>query len=196
MTKTSKADGVRARVLRAACDLFYRQGYHATGINQIIEESGVAKASFYSHFPSKDELLLAYARETARLEVAELKKSIAALPTPAERFYGPLRVLIPWLKSTGFRGCPFQNLAAELSPTLKDVRKVSTGYRQEARRLMLELARDYLPNRKGKEKTDYESIATTYQLLFEGAIATAVALQSSKPIKDAETALRQFVGDP
>jgi len=50
----------RDRILQVASDLFYRQGYHATGINQIIREAAVAKASFYDHFSSKEALAVAY----------------------------------------------------------------------------------------------------------------------------------------
>jgi len=48
------------RILDVASDLFYRQGYRATGINEVIKESGVAKATFYNHFPTKDDLCYAY----------------------------------------------------------------------------------------------------------------------------------------
>ena len=53
----------RERIIATANELFYRQGYHQTGINQIIEESGVAKATFYSNFKSKEELCVEYLRE-------------------------------------------------------------------------------------------------------------------------------------
>jgi AcrR family transcriptional regulator len=69
---------VQDRIMAAAADLFYRQGYRATGINQVIAESGVAKASFYDHFPSKDDLLYAYVLDTSRRELADVRSQVDA----------------------------------------------------------------------------------------------------------------------
>ncbi|MGB5338112.1 MAG: TetR/AcrR family transcriptional regulator, partial [Gammaproteobacteria bacterium] len=58
--RSKSSPPARARILETASDLFAAQGYRATGVNEVIEKSGVAKATFYNHFPSKDELCLAY----------------------------------------------------------------------------------------------------------------------------------------
>ena len=57
---TRPAGPPEERILAVASELFYRQGYRATGINEVIARSGVAKATFYNHFPSKEDLCLAY----------------------------------------------------------------------------------------------------------------------------------------
>ena len=62
--------------MSVAADLFYKQGYRATGVNEVIEKSGVAKATFYSHFPSKDDLALAYLRQLKDIEIAHVDNTI------------------------------------------------------------------------------------------------------------------------
>ena len=71
----------RRRLLDTATRLFYAEGIHAVGIDRIIAEAGVAKATFYNHFPSKDDLVLAYIEEQDRLGRA----AVAALPKQPPR---------------------------------------------------------------------------------------------------------------
>ena len=58
MTQSARAQKTREKIIETANDLFYKQGYRATVVNQIIEEAGVSKPTFYSHFPSKEDLCL------------------------------------------------------------------------------------------------------------------------------------------
>lgn len=67
--KNGNSRNARERILDTAFDLFYRQGYFQTGINQIIEEAGVAKATFYNNFRSKEELCTEYLRERDKVEI-------------------------------------------------------------------------------------------------------------------------------
>jgi AcrR family transcriptional regulator len=189
MARTKTARPVRERILAAAFDLFYRQGYRATGINQVIAASGVAKASFYDHFPSKNDLLLAYIGEMARLELADLRAQATSMPTPQERFFKPMRILIPWFESSDYRGCPFQNIAAEAPPEDQRVRAVIRQYREDVRHLLRELAADLIAAEPELSKLDPADLADTYLLLFEGAIAAAVAYREPWPVQKAIRAL-------
>ena len=76
---------VKDRILDTASRLFYDQGYHVTGINQIIEEAEIARASLYNHFPSKTDLLLAYLDRTHIEWFVELDSYLAPLPTAREK---------------------------------------------------------------------------------------------------------------
>lgn len=176
---------VRDRILAVAATLFYEQGYRATGVNQVIAESGVAKASFYDHFPSKDDLLLAYAKEMEAREIADMRAQVMAAPTARERFFGPLTMLIPWLKSSDFRGCPFQNLVAEVDSDLWRVRDVARDHRENVRALLRELARDLLATLDPPPAMSRDELADTYLVLFEGAIVTTVAYRHPWPVEQA-----------
>jgi AcrR family transcriptional regulator len=109
MTETLSA---RDRILATALRLFYQEGIRATGIDRIIAESGVAKMSFYRHFPSKADLVRAFlaARHdrwmswfTAAVERRFEKEGLAAIAG----------ALSEWFEESDFRGCAFINTVAE-----------------------------------------------------------------------------------
>lgn len=117
----SEANPPRRRLLDTATRLFYNGGIHAVGIDRIIAEAGVAKATFYKHFPSKDDLVVAYIREQDRLGRA----AVASLPKQAPR---DMVAAIMGRISTaviggGWRGCPFLNAAAEYPDPASTVRQ-------------------------------------------------------------------------
>ena len=111
----------RRRLLDSATRLFYAEGIHAVGIDRIIAEAGVAKATFYNHFPSKDELVLAYIAEQDRLG----REAVAALPKqPPRRMIAAILGRISDAAVAGdFRGCPFLNAAAEYTDPASAVRQ-------------------------------------------------------------------------
>lgn len=182
MNKRIDKQPVRDRILRTASDLFYRQGYRATGINQIIAESGVAKASFYDHFPSKEDLLYAYARATSDTEMDELRRDVITMKTARERFFGPLNILTPWFESSEYRGCPFQNLVSEAPAGAKRVHDVARIHREKARVFFRELIVDLITEEPDLKDVDVHGLADMYVVLFEGTIATAVAFRESWPV--------------
>jgi AcrR family transcriptional regulator len=184
---------VRDRIVATACDLFYRQGYRATGINQVIAESGVAKASFYDHFPSKADLLEAYAAATAERELDDLRTEVMALPTARERFFGPLRVLPPWFESSGYRGCPFQNVVAEAVAEAPAVQTIVRGHRENVRGFLRELIENLKAEAPDSVQVDTDTLADVYLLLFEGAIAVAASYREAWPVETALAALERFL---
>jgi len=193
MTSTPENLPVRDRILNTACNLFYRQGYRATGINQVIAASGVAKASFYDHFPSKEDLLYAYAQETARREFEELRSEVMTLPTARDRFFGPLRVLEPWFKASDYRGCPFQNLLVEVPPEAVRIRDVARLHRENLRGLFLELALEFFQEEPAHAPSDATPLVETYLLLFEGAIALSAAYRETWPVSRAISSLEDIL---
>lgn len=196
MTATVNHASVRDRILSTATGLFYQQGYRATGINQIIAESGVAKASFYDHFPSKDHLLAEYARETARREFVDMHNYVNAKTNAHDRFLAPLESLMPWIQDTHFRGCPFQNLMAEVPVDVPAVKEVAEQHRENMRKLFRELILDLQKVTPKMKTVDVEDLASTYILLLEGAIAASVAYQDDWPVNQAMKSLKRYAGLP
>jgi AcrR family transcriptional regulator len=111
------AASARDRILDTAFGLFYARGIKAVGVDLIIAESGVAKATFYKHFPAKDELVLAYLDKVDGIWTGQLKAAAeAAGPAPADRLVGLFDALGSACRRDGYRGCAFINAAAETLP--------------------------------------------------------------------------------
>ena len=113
MAPTSAHD----RILETAFRLFYARGIRAVGVDLIIAESGVAKATFYKHFPSKDQLVLAYLDKIDGIWSGQLRAAAeAAGPDPADQLVGLFDALGTACRREGYRGCAFINAAAETMP--------------------------------------------------------------------------------
>ncbi|MBL1077814.1 TetR/AcrR family transcriptional regulator [Nocardia sp. 2] len=128
----------RERLLDTATRLFYAEGIHTVGIDRIIAEAAIAKATFYRHFKTKDDLVVAYlereyARQKEMLESVpgEGADSVAAIFERLGRLSG----------EPGFRGCPFLNAAVEFANPEHPVRAVVENYRGWFRELMAERLR-------------------------------------------------------
>ncbi len=120
--------GARERILRCAHDLFYLDGIRVTGVDRVIAEAGVTKATLYRHFPSKDALILAFlddrhARWMAWFDaaLARLGDGPAALPA----------ALGEWFAHPQFRGCAFLNAVAEVGPALPEAAQRARAHKQQ-----------------------------------------------------------------
>ncbi|HEY0630111.1 MAG TPA: TetR/AcrR family transcriptional regulator [Sphingomicrobium sp.] len=121
------AGSARLRLLDTATRLFYEAGIHSVGIDRIIAEAGVAKATFYKHFPSKDDLVLAYLEEIDRLGRA----AVASLPdlAPRKMISAIMERISKAVIAGGWRGCPFLNAAAEYPDPASPVRQAIAARR-------------------------------------------------------------------
>jgi AcrR family transcriptional regulator len=107
----------RERILDTAFRLFYARGIRAVGVDLIIAESGVAKATFYKHFPAKDALAVAYLDKVDGIWTGQLHEAAtAAGPDPADQLVGLFEALGTACRRDGYRGCAFINAAAESQP--------------------------------------------------------------------------------
>ena len=114
---TTAQPTARERILEAAFRLFYARGIRAVGVDLIIAESGVAKATFYKHFPSKDDLVVAYLDVVDVAWSGQLHDAAEAAGTdPADRLVGLFDALENACRRPGYRGCGFINAAAESEP--------------------------------------------------------------------------------
>jgi AcrR family transcriptional regulator len=184
----------RGRILATARDLFYRNGYRATGINEIIRKSGVAKATFYAHFPSKESLAYAYVESMNREELRVLEESLEPLPGPYEKLIGLVEFLIPWSKARDYRGCGYLNISSEITDHDNPVRREGKDHYRAVRRLvgrlMTELKRTGGASWK---RRDAEQAADDYMLIFSGALAMAQVYHDPAPIRDAVQAVKRLL---
>ncbi|HEX3825891.1 MAG TPA: TetR/AcrR family transcriptional regulator [Sporichthyaceae bacterium] len=130
----------RERLLAAADELFYAEGVNSVGIDQVIKKAGVAKASLYNTFGSKDELVRAYLRGRHNQTREHLARELQArYRTPRERLVGVFEVLDELFAEPDFRGCAFLCASAE-SDTNEAVQKATAEYRLWVHSLFLDLA--------------------------------------------------------
>ncbi len=163
---TAKLEGsARERLLAAANELFYEEGIHTVGIDRVIERAGVAKASLYSTFGSKEELVREYliARQAARRQ--RITTRIAQYDDPRDRILSVFDLLDETVAQPTFRGCAFINASAE-GPRNSEARSLSRESRDWMRALFRDLAKDYGAKRP-------ELIGDRLMLLYDGALVTA-----------------------
>ncbi|MET8085844.1 helix-turn-helix domain-containing protein [Micromonospora sp. NPDC005197] len=120
----------RLRLLRTAIRIFYAEGIHSVGVDRIIAEAKVTRATFYRHFPSKDDLILAYLRKVHQLERGMVDEAIAANRSPVDPLLAIAGSIAQNIQSPGFRGCAFLNAAAEYPDTNHPVHQELTAHRQ------------------------------------------------------------------
>lgn len=162
---TTVQAAVRERLLDAADRLFYREGVRAVGIDRVLTEAGAAKASLYSHFGCKDELVAAHVERRAADARAQIETYLAEIP-PAERALRFFDWVLEWTRSPDFRGCPLQHIVAEVSDTNHPARVVVAEQRRWIHARFLEWARA-----AGVAKP--VATAGALMVLFDGAVAAA-----------------------
>ncbi|HEY2188180.1 MAG TPA: helix-turn-helix domain-containing protein [Caldimonas sp.] len=151
----------RDRLLAAADELFYEGGIHTVGIDRVIERAGVAKASLYDSFGSKDALIRAYLEARHDARKARLTAWLERYGSPRERLLGVFDAMADLMKAKNFRGCAFTRASSESEPT-SGVRSACDVARQWMRELFSELARD-------AGAADAEALATQLSMLYDGA---------------------------
>jgi AcrR family transcriptional regulator len=191
--KTDSA--ARQRILDTARDLFYRNGYRATGINEIIKKSGVAKATFYAHFPAKESLALAYVKSMNEEEIRVIMEGIEKYSGPYERLIGLLEFLIPYSLERDFRGCAYLNISSEIPHHANPVRLECKGHYLTVRQLIGQLVRDLKAKRGIAWKDrDADRVADDFMLILSGAMAMAEVYHDAKPFREAIDAAKRLLG--
>jgi len=158
----SRKPSARDRLLAAADELFYAEGVHTVGIDRVIERAGVAKASLYSCFGSKDELVRAYLEGRHRRRRERLMAGLERFTDPRDRLLGVFDVLAELAAAPGFRGCAFYNASAETVAPGGPVEQVSNANRAWTRGLFTELATD-------AGVADPAALAAQLVLVYDGA---------------------------
>ncbi len=179
---------VRERILAVADEHFYVQGYGQTGVNQIIKDAAVAKASFYNHFPAKEDLAEAYLRARHQQWFESFDVALKTASTPRDRVIAPFLMLERWLPSVNFRGCAFINFMGERA--LPERLKACVQEHKRSLLLVLEgVVADYVAD------TVLSLSAQHLVLLFEGAIVQAQIFQNDAPLKAATSACLSLLED-
>jgi AcrR family transcriptional regulator len=193
--KTNRSDiPPRDRILKTASELFFHQGVRATGINEVIEKSGVAKATFYHHFPTKDDLCLAYLRERNAAEFESVEGYVRHHETPRERFLSVIEAVLPWLEANQLRGCVFLNMVAEVPDPVNVLRSEGVQHYESLRRLVAQLAKDLVdsdPPSYGH--VNAVELADDYLVILGGAIAMTEIYHDPWPARHAVSLIERLI---
>jgi AcrR family transcriptional regulator len=165
---TTPAVPARERILRAAYELFSRRGIRAVGTDQVIERAGVAKATLYRHFATKNDLVLAVLQRREELWTHGLieAQSRARGNTPEEQLLAIFDVLHDWFESRdGYEGCSFINVLLELGAD-HPAGRASVAHIDHVRDIVHERA-------EAAGLDDVEDFAWSWHILMKGAMILA-----------------------
>jgi AcrR family transcriptional regulator len=165
--RTKDTPPARERLVATACRLFYSEGIRAVGIDRVIAEAGIAKATLYAHFPSKDDLIVAVLRYRDETFTAFFDERLTRhAKRTGDRLRALFATLKEWFESEDFRGCAFINAAVELAdpnhPGMAEVRGHKARFQ--------ELVAGVVAAAVGRP---VRATAAGVNLLIEGAIVVA-----------------------
>lgn len=176
------SSAVRQRIIDTASRLFHQQGYNSTGINQLIAEAGVAKASLYQHFRTKDDILKAYLDQTSRAWFEQVQAIVAQPTSVKERILALFDLIRDFSLAVDFRGCNFQNAAIELGTVQSETRRLIQSHKSRMGQVFADLLVDAKPE-----------VADEMTLLFEGALIMGQLYNSTEPIQKARRIAEQLL---
>jgi len=166
-TPEAPSSAKRTELLDAAWRLFYRDGYHAVGIDTVLAEAGVAKMTLYKHFPSKEDLIAAVLERRSREIEGMLDKAIAdAGRSPTKRLLAVFVMMGAWFRMKDFNGCAFIKAVAEYPVPKSKPHQVAAAHKERVVARLAELT-EALP------VNEPEALARALMFLGEGAIVMA-----------------------
>lgn len=190
MTSQNLSGNASKKILETASKLFYEQGYHVTGINQVIAEAGVSKASFYHHFSSKEELCIAYLHKRHQDWFSWLQQEVEQNENDQERLLSLFTFLEQWLPDSNFRGCAFLNIASEFPSPDSKIRLLVVNHKNALQDYITQLLERLNISIK---KNNTAMLADLIYLLFEGAITKSQIYRSTRSIEAARETVRQLI---
>lgn len=165
----------RDRILVTAHDLFYAGGVRATGVDRIIAESGVAKLTFYRHFPSKDELVMAFLNYRHERWMAWFVDALGRHGATSGGGLLPLlKTMKEWFEDPVFRGCAFINVVAEMGGSQPGMMRIAQSHKDD----MLRVIEDLLPAANA-------GLANAAAMAVDGAIVRA-QMEAASPLSAAQ----------
>lgn len=129
----------RSRLLGTATRLFYAEGIHAVGVDRIVAEAQVTRATLYRHFPGKEDLVLAYLTEAGRAVEALIDDAVTAGSPAADTVRAISRSIARGIQTSEFRGCAFLNAVAEYPDPAHPVHRAVIEHRQWFLEVMTDL---------------------------------------------------------
>jgi AcrR family transcriptional regulator len=172
---TTTHSSTHQRLLETASSLFYQQGIRAIGVDTIVEQSGVGKATLYRHFPTKDDLIAAYLEQEDHLWWQWFEEVITPyVGNPKAQLLAFFEACTLRLTEPGFRGCAFLNALAELSESDHPAHRCAVGHEQALRERFFSLCQQM-------GARNPEQLANQLLLISNGALTSAPLFGENSP---------------
>jgi AcrR family transcriptional regulator len=156
----------KEKLFQTAARLFYQHGYRAIGVDTIAAEAGIGKMTLYRHYPSKDDLIVAFLRETNQEFWEYFEQSTKDAPTAREKLLAFFQALQNYVVSPACYGCPFINVASEYPEVNYMGHQVALEHKQSVRARFNQLTKE-----AGVRQP--EALANALFLLMDGAYMAA-----------------------
>lgn len=175
-----KHSEIKEHIIETAAGLFYSQGYNATGINEIIAEAGIAKATLYNHFKSKEELCLAYLKYKNDVFINDISQYCEARKSGKTQVLGIFDFLLRFYKDKDFNGCWCIKTIAEIP---RDNELIRSEIRKQ-KKLFIGLIADLVAaNLNVLTKAKVKSLSRKIYLLYESAVGESHLHGDEWPIR-------------
>jgi AcrR family transcriptional regulator len=181
--RRSGGRGARERIERAAAQLFYRKGIHATGVELVAQQANVSKRTLYQHFASKNELVDNYLRGFDARGGVPTEKHLDDADLPARE---RLLAIFDLRRAEVVRGCPFHNAAVESAGSLASTDEIVRTHKSEFTRRLIAVARE-------AGAADPHLLGQQLAVLFEGATALATSMNDTAPVVHARGAAATLI---
>jgi AcrR family transcriptional regulator len=181
---------VKQNIIETAAHLFYQKGYNLTGINEIIKEAGIAKATLYNHFNSKDDICLAYLEYKNDAFIKSITAFIEQKPQGKEQCIAIFDFLRLFFEDSNFNGCWCINTISEIPRENESIRKTIQA---QKRGFMAFIENTVRLNFSLKTTKEQSLLAKHIYLLYEGAISESHLHQDSWPIDSAREFCKQIL---
>lgn len=181
---------VRQTIIETASDLFYRKGYNLTGINEIIKEAGIAKATLYNHFQSKDDICIAYLQHMNTAFLVDIEAFALKAPGGKKQLMALFDFLIEFFHSKSFNGCWCINTVSEIPIENQHIRKEIKHQKEKFLELIQWLMKTNFPD---KTEEDNQKLAMQVYLLYEAAVSESYLHQDVWPIDSAKNLCKQML---
>lgn len=176
----------RSTLLATAERLIYADGIHATSMDSLVRESGVARKSIYRYFGSKDELVAEALRERDGRWMSWFITGSNRAATPEGRLLETFVMLESWFNTEDFRGCAFINAAGEIGDAADPIRAVAKQHKVNLQIYLRQLAVDF-------GAADPDALALDFLILIDGAITLALVMGNKEAARSAQAIARKLL---
>lgn len=176
----------KEKLFQKAARLFYQHGYRAIGVDTIAAESGIGKMTLYRHYPSKDDLIVAYLKDSNETFWENFEEITKDAPTSREKLLAFFEALQNYVKTPACYGCPFLNVATEYPETDYPGHQIALEHKQSVRSMFRGLSKE-------AGAREPEVLADQLFLLMDGAYMASRMFGTKNPASHLASAAKSLI---